>query len=190
LMAADEVAINLAENLDRKDVSVVELGKGFKDLKRMGLTEKQIAVRLGVSKIFVANALNLWKVIPRKFQDKITTGFGKRNVPGRISFKAATDCVNLKKQHELTTKHYNTLLESAEGGYNCGQLKQIATKLSSGSTTHAARSSGGDITRVNIVFHADKKKRARFEKKVGINLSTFIRRKLLKDTQLKNVLSK
>jgi len=189
LKAVDEVSINMAENLDRKDVTIAEIGKGFSDLKKMGLTSRQIGIRLGVPLNFVKEALDLWKVVPAKFHDKITPQFGHKKQIGKISFKAARDCTNLKRTHRLTAKQYNVLLESAKAGYTCGQLTQIATKLGAGSTVAAARKSGGDISRVNVVFHADQKKRKRFEKKVGMNISKFIRQQVLKNVALKNVLT-
>jgi ParB family chromosome partitioning protein len=69
-----KLEIALIENLQRKDLNPVERAKGFARLmEEFGLTQKEIADRIGKSRAFVANTLRLLK-LPDKILEALTEG--------------------------------------------------------------------------------------------------------------------
>jgi len=69
-----KLEIALIENLQRKDLNPVERAKGFARLmEEFGLTQKEIADRIGKSRAFVANTLRLLK-LPDKILEALIEG--------------------------------------------------------------------------------------------------------------------
>jgi ParB family transcriptional regulator, chromosome partitioning protein len=69
-----KLEIALIENLQRKDLNPVERAKGFARLmEEFGLTQKEIADRIGKSRAFVANTLRLLK-LPDKILEALAEG--------------------------------------------------------------------------------------------------------------------
>jgi ParB family transcriptional regulator, chromosome partitioning protein len=76
MQAADGQALELAlvENLQRKDLNVIEEAEGYQLLaERFGLTQEQIAVRVGKARASVANALRLL-ALPAEVKALIVSG--------------------------------------------------------------------------------------------------------------------
>lgn len=63
----DREALELAlvENLQREDLSPVEEARGYQALLEMGLTQEEVARRVGKARSTVANALRLLQLPPR-----------------------------------------------------------------------------------------------------------------------------
>lgn len=62
--------IALLENIQRKNLTVIEEAKSYKKLLDRGFTQESIATRLGVSQSTIANKLRLLK-LPKKVQDSL-----------------------------------------------------------------------------------------------------------------------
>ena len=62
--------IALLENLQRKNLSVIEEAQSFKKLMDKGFTQDEIAIKLGVSQSSIANKIRLLN-LPRKVQDAL-----------------------------------------------------------------------------------------------------------------------
>jgi len=62
--------IALLENIQRKNLTVIEEAKSYKKLLDRGFTQETIATRLGVSQSTIANKLRLLK-LPKKVQDSL-----------------------------------------------------------------------------------------------------------------------
>lgn len=62
----DREALELAlvENLQREDLSPVEEARGYQALLEMGLTQEEVARRVGKARSTVANALRLLQLPP------------------------------------------------------------------------------------------------------------------------------
>lgn len=71
---AEALEIAIIENLQREDLNVMELARGYKALiEEYGLTQEQVAERLGKSRPAVANTIRLLG-LPEKVQQQIVDG--------------------------------------------------------------------------------------------------------------------
>lgn len=69
-----EIELALVENLQRRDLSPLEEARAFEQLRsEMGLTQAEIAARVGVDRSTVANALRLLKLSPA-IQELVESG--------------------------------------------------------------------------------------------------------------------
>ncbi len=96
--------IALLENLQRKNLTVIEEAQSFKKLLQRGFTQEEIASKMGVSQSSIANKLRLLN-LPRKVQDALL--FNK------ISERHARSLISLndkEKQEKLLDRIINEKL--------------------------------------------------------------------------------
>lgn len=72
LFEEDFLILNATENLQRKDINMVEFGRICHILKKKGMSNTEIAVRLGVPKTRVEGAIDSFTRVPEKHRDKVT----------------------------------------------------------------------------------------------------------------------
>lgn len=110
--------IALIENLQREDLNIIEEAKGYKSLsEEFGLTQEQIAKRVGKSRPVVANALRLLTlpedVVTLLEEGKLSLAHGKSLLscedPIRIS-GLAKECA----QKELTVRELEALIKKQQ----------------------------------------------------------------------------
>lgn len=64
----------LVENIQRADLNAIEKAQGFKDyLSRFGMTQEQLAERIGIDRTSISNLLGLLN-LPSEVQDYVRTG--------------------------------------------------------------------------------------------------------------------
>jgi len=103
LSETDFLIINTLENIHRKDISPIELGKVCEQFKKKGFANDEIAAKLHIPKTRVCIALEMYQRIPRKFRDMI--GFINRGESnnGKISANVASQIVKMRlNQAELS----------------------------------------------------------------------------------------
>ncbi len=84
--------IAILENIQREDLSAVELAEGFqKYIDNTGMTQEDIAVRFGKSRSYITNLLGLLK-LPKTVRDQINT---KEISPSHARVLSKLDDVNL-----------------------------------------------------------------------------------------------
>ncbi len=107
--------ISLIENLQREDLNIIEEAKGYKRLSdEFGMTQEQMAKRVGKSRPVVANALRLLSLpsdaITLLEEGKLSLAHGKSllscNDPERIS-SLARECAD----KELTVRELEALIK-------------------------------------------------------------------------------
>jgi ParB family chromosome partitioning protein len=93
----------LIENLQRKDISSVELGEGLKKLQeRTGWTQREIAEKLGISSSSVAVALKLVDELSESLKPLVqSAGAGGRFVENGLSNYQALEITRTAKEPEL-----------------------------------------------------------------------------------------
>jgi len=72
LFEEDFLVLNATENIQRKDVNMVELGRICFILKKKKLSNYEIAIRLSIPKSRVESALDSFTRVPERHRDKIT----------------------------------------------------------------------------------------------------------------------
>lgn len=105
---------NLAENVQRKNISLMEVGRYIGLLKGEGLTGGEIAVRLGTSRNYIETAEKCYTSVPKEFRSNISdTTAGKRAVPGTIAPATAMKIMNTVRTYRLDRKEEKMLFDAA-----------------------------------------------------------------------------
>lgn len=107
---------NLAENIQRRNISLTEAGRYMEMLIVAGLSTQEIAVRLGVAQNYVQSCMIAYSEVPKEFQDDLemrTTNDRQRTI-GKISIASARAIINAKKSHNLSAAEVKTLFKAAK----------------------------------------------------------------------------
>lgn len=124
--AQEIMEISLIENLQREDLNIIEEAKGYKRLSdEFGMTQEQMAKRVGKSRPVVANALRLLTlpadVITLLEEGKLSLAHGKSLLscddPERIS-GLAKECAD----KELTVRELEALIKKQQMPPRQGRL--------------------------------------------------------------------
>ncbi len=106
---------NLAENVQRKNISLPEVGRYAEFLKAEGLSLKELAVRLGVSVRYLDIAVSAFQEIPKQHRNDLEMQTGSsRTTPGKISFRNARAILQNKKGGFIDSKQSEKLFELAK----------------------------------------------------------------------------
>ena len=119
----------LIENLQREDLDAVEQARAYRQMiDEFGMTQEEVADRLGKSRPAVANCLRLL-ALPAEVQEAVTSGalsegharalLGVRNEPARlyeICQKVLSDGLNVRQTEELARKASAVTSEPKKGG--------------------------------------------------------------------------
>lgn len=113
---AEVYIMNLTENIQRKDISPMEIGR-YCDMLNKGKVGKvrytiaEIAVKLGIAKGRVTRSIYNFNRTPEKIKNKIRNGLGEQDIPETVV--RAINSIN-EKCKRMTEKEYITLCEMAE----------------------------------------------------------------------------
>ena len=108
----DSLIINAIENIQRKDVTPVELGRICEKLDKQGLTDSEIAARLGLKLGVVTKAKTLYNKLPANFRDRVKFfRTGQKKGYGSISSTAAFAALEIGKTNGLTSDELSSFLE-------------------------------------------------------------------------------
>lgn len=114
--ASDVDIKNLAENVQRKNISLVEVGRYVALLQGEGMSTGEIAVRLGASRSYVNSAADAYQQVPKQFRDDIASTYGnEKKKIGKISAQAMSKILSAQKTQRLEAKHVAKLFEAAKG---------------------------------------------------------------------------
>lgn len=108
---------NLAENMKRKNIGCIEIGRIVKILLNKGLTKSEIAVKLAITPSRVRSALSAYDiVVGTPFENLIV--FGKHGpnqsgIPEHLIWKIQN---SLTRAIKLTKKDWDILLRAVENG--------------------------------------------------------------------------
>lgn len=128
------ITLNLVENIQRKDINMVELGRMCSLLKQMQLTEEEIAVRLSIPKARVMSALLGYKIIPKKYAELVRyQQRGKNSRNGLIPAVVAVTIASSANEHRLTTSQVEYLMERARNNnLKMEEVRKLAKLLNNG----------------------------------------------------------
>lgn len=112
--------ISLIENIQRKDLNCVEEGEAYSILKnKFGMTQEEIAQRLGKSRPYVANLLRILDLPEEARKDllegKITMGHG-RAVLGLPTTELMLEVVDRIKREALSVRQTESLIQEILSG--------------------------------------------------------------------------
>lgn len=126
---------NLTENVQRKNIGLLEAGRFIKLLKTQGLTQEEIAVRMGVTKQYVVSCENAYEDVPKEHRNDIEMTIGNARVSeGKISLSVARKIMNEEKTNRLSANAVNNLFEAAKAkeGFSENAIPKYAKALKAG----------------------------------------------------------
>jgi ParB family chromosome partitioning protein len=153
---------NLTENVQRKNISLIEAGRFIKLLKKQGLSQEEIAVRLGVTKRYVGSCEMAFEDVPSEHRHDIEATGGNNKVShGKISLKTAKEIMSQEKTHNLSTSDVNLLFRAAKSGenFNHAAIPKYAKAIKAGhKKDFLTKVKGPTAIRLNFLIsgqHAD-----------------------------------
>lgn len=113
----DLLIANLAENIKRKNIGTIEIGRICKILIDKGFTTSEIATKLGINKHRVQSTVGTYKVVVgTPFESLIVfkeLGRSRKGIPEKLVWKLLTA---LSKYRKLSKRDWEILLNAAEDG--------------------------------------------------------------------------
>lgn len=107
---------NLTENIQRRDITLTEIGRYIFLLEKAGLGQKEIAVRLGKPVNYVQSCLKSYKFVPKSMIDDVDASMsgGKGKKKGKITFNATKAIVSAVKNKNISRKDSVRLFKAAK----------------------------------------------------------------------------
>jgi len=138
---------NTSENIERKNIDEVELGRIFYELtlEETNMQPSELSVRFGMPVIRIKRAIDLYLKVPEEYRAKIKYmpdggNLGKNKKQGNIPAHVAQKIINMTKRRGLGT-HKKELWELAsKDGFTGKDFNAIALLLNRGFTVNEALS--------------------------------------------------
>ena len=106
---------NLAENVQRRNISLSEIGRYASILEGEGLGLKELAVRLGVTVNYIQTCVGAYKSVPEEFREDLEPRMnGQKITPGKISIDSARAIMNAQKAYGLKKADEKILYRAAK----------------------------------------------------------------------------
>lgn len=143
--------LNLTENLKRVNISVAEEGRMYQIFMDRGMSESEIAAKLGISVPRIQLGLKVFHELPEEFHGKITNAAKGPQKKGQISATAAQQILTIKKNLSLSKEDAKKLLEFASRDrVSPAQLRQIAPLVKSGMGVDDAVAALEEFRSINV----------------------------------------
>ncbi len=105
---------NLAENVQRKNISLLEVGRYVGLLKGEGLTAGEIAIRLGTSRGYIDTCEKCYTAVPKEYKRHISDSApGRKTEAGKIAPATAMKVLNAVRTYQLGQTQEKMLFEEA-----------------------------------------------------------------------------
>ncbi len=127
---------NLAENVQRRNISLQEIGRYASILETEGLGKKELAVRLGVSVNYIESCLSAYKDVPKEFREDLVPQIAGQKVPaGKIPITVARAISGLTRTFALNKADKTILYKAAKSDarFNIDSIKNYASAIKRGS---------------------------------------------------------
>lgn len=161
---------NTVENIMRKDISPIELGKQCYDLVKSGMNVSEVAVLFSTNKENVKKHIEIYEQIPEKHRSIV--GYINRNkakhgisvavashiAHSKLGRKGTSDLLDLARQEELSGDNIDLVIRSMKRGKTLDESKKLLE-------THSVR---------NIRFVVDSDLEAELMKKYGVKSPTHL----------------
>lgn len=126
----DLLITNLAENIKRKQIGSIEIGRICKILSEKGMSNTEISSKLGLPKIRIESAVSSYNVTVGTPFEKLVThgqlGVHSKGIPETLIWKIQT---TLGRRRKLSKEEWALLLKAAEENkitsLNVGMLRAI-----------------------------------------------------------------
>ncbi len=133
----DVDVMNLAENVQRRNISLAEIGRYASILEGEGLGKKELAVRLGCTLNYIESCLAAYKDVPKEYREdlEVMKASSTKKTPGKISITDARAILNQQKAHGLTRENTKSLFKAAKSDerFNARNLSSYVHAIKQGS---------------------------------------------------------
>jgi ParB/RepB/Spo0J family partition protein len=173
--------LQLTENLQRKDPSFAEMGRGIEILEKEGLTLQEISVRLGIRDAKTKLIYETYKQLPAKHRKKVEfAARGTNRVSGTIPPNMANKIIAIKKRFRLGAKEVDQIVDAiVTDRMNGKKLQALAALIKTGAPAAAAMAMIEEVEafRLDIVLPIDQVERRK--KKAGISSAQELLRRIV-----------
>lgn len=124
--------LNIIENIKRKNIGSIEIGRACKKLRETGMTNSEIAEKLNISKSRVEGSIRAFEVVVGTPFEKLVifgklgSGKARKGIPETLIWKIQN---SLSRARRLTKDDWDALLNSLERGelttHHITQLRKI-----------------------------------------------------------------
>lgn len=114
LQLVDLLVHNLAENLHREDISPEEMGRICDRLRKLGLNDTEISIKLSIPKARVTAAMGMYHQLPDKYRSKVSYMANKKAGDGNIPASVAMKILSAKRQYGLSDAATDRLLAATK----------------------------------------------------------------------------
>lgn len=166
---SDMLLVNCTENAVRSEPSIIEMGMVYKRLIDNGLTQKEIAARMGKSVDSIKNALSALRTIPAEHYDKIKVG---KNRKGGISATVAVRIEKLRKKGSISAIQARAFYQKLSSGQlTSNQVSKLLTEARAGKSAEKIEKDSQNLKVVTMTLHCSKRVLAKhsFESSHQIN---------------------
>jgi len=121
--AKDFLIDNTVENIQRKDISPIELGRACRSLcEKFDMSQSECAARLGVSMSVINTAIRLWNQVPKKYRHSIGYLKGGNNKKNIVSVSVAKIITNARTTKEISEEMFNAAVKHDLGAEHANIL--------------------------------------------------------------------
>jgi len=178
----DLLIINLTENIQRKNISSMEIGRICNILADRGLNIAEISTRLSIPMQRVKICITAFKRTPDEFRNKIKYVQSGKDKGAGIPESVFWGIVRMNRYKKLTDEEYNLLLKKAldeEWAYNT--VKTITELVRRRKSVKEAIKMCEDFSTVHLIFSFNREKLQEQMRKMGlVSVSDFIRQLIFK----------
>jgi ParB-like chromosome segregation protein Spo0J len=181
----DFLALNLTENFNRKDYTMLEASDGLFRLKKEGLTNSEISVRTGQPITRIETFLRLIAKTPRKYLKEIRnmTPIEARNKQGKISLAVANAITALRIPDEK--KNTERLYKKAkEEELSAGDISIIGELINNGATIEQALENREDYLVKDATFLLKAKEFEKIKMSFQAYMRAVVKKQIPLDTKL------
>lgn len=125
----DADLMNLTENIQREDVTLPEIGRYLTILSEDGLSNKEIAARLGMATSWVTAAKKAFHNVPKEIREKVVVNLGgrKRAPAGKFAMSYVQKIETSRTKYGLTPVQAKKLYQMAtEEGFDPTRTDEYA----------------------------------------------------------------
>ncbi len=172
----DRDILNLVENIQRKNTTLAEDGRMFTLLSGRGLSDSEIAARVGISTARVRLAMDVVKDVPKEFHTALVNNknnTGKSQV-GKVSPIVTQHLIRIRRSQDLNRKQFRQLLNSAREGLTLTQAQRIAPLMRQGNTVAEALKRVDKARHVVMEILMDRDKTESWEKKNKVSIQSHL----------------
>lgn len=179
---SEMLELALVENLQRSDLNALEEAMAYRQLtEEFGLTQEQVARRVGKSRVAVANTLRLLKatraVQEALLEDSISEGHARallgleREAMQEAALKTVLKrALNVRQTEELVRRLLGLEREASQPAQgDSPETRALESRFREALGTKVSLKRSGDRGRIVIYFYSDEELDALYERIVGID---------------------